>query len=283
MEPLVVTTPEGEIHGRRFDGDGPPAVLLHGGPGMSASYLDPLAQLLAGVFSPILYQQRGLLPTTVDEPFTVETNVADAEAVIDAAAGGRAWIVGHSWGGHLALHLLVSSPERIAGAIIVDPLGAHLEVMEEFGKRLEAPLTDEERARFEEIEAREEAGTSTAEESMESLRIVWPSYFADPPTAPPMPDIELVVPAFAGTMASVNAHAEAETLVRGLPAVPAEIPVLFVHGAASPMPVRASTESAKLIPHAEVEVIEGAGHFIWHERPDEVRDVVRAFVARSST
>ena len=283
MEPLVVTTPEGEIHGRRFDGDGPPAVLLHGGPGMSASYLDPLAQLLAGVFSPILYQQRGLLPTTIDEPFTVETNVADAEAVIDAAAGGRAWIVGHSWGGHLALHLLVSSPERIAGAIILDPLGAHLEVMEEFGKRLEAPLTDEERARFEEIEAREEAGTSTAEESMESLRIVWPSYFADPPTAPPMPDIELVVPAFAGTMASVNAHAEAETLVRGLPAVPAEIPVLFVHGAASPMPVRASTDRRKLIPHADVEVIEGAGHFIWHERPDEVRDVVRAFVARSSS
>jgi len=283
VEPLVVTTAEGEIHGRRFDGDGPPAVLLHGGPGMSASYLDPLAQLLAGVFSPILYQQRGLLPTTVDEPFTVETNVAAAGAVIDAAAGGRACIVGHSCGGHLALHLLVSSPERIAGAIIVDPLGAHLEVMEEFGKRLESPLTDEERARFEEIEAREEAGTSTAEESMESLRIVWPSYFADPPTAPPMPDIELVVPAFAATMASVNAHAEAETLVRGLPAVPAEIPVLFVHGAASPMPVRASTESAKLIPHAEVEVIEGAGHFIWHERPDEVRDVVRAFVARSST
>ena len=282
MEPLV-TTPEGEIHGRRFDGDGPPAVLLHGGPGMSASYLDPLVPLLAGVFSPILYQQRGLLPTTVDEPFTVETNVADAGAVIDAAAGGRAWILGHSWGGHLALHLLVSSPERIAGAIIVDPLGAHLEVMEEFGKRLESPLTDEERARFEEIEAREEAGTSTAEESMESLRIVWPSYFADPPTAPPMPDIELVVPAFAGTMASVNAHAEAETLVRGLPAVSAEIPVLFVHGGASPMPVRASTESAKLMPHAEVEVIEGAGHFIWHERPDEVRDVVRAFVARSST
>ena len=283
MEPLVVTTPEGEIHGRRFDGDGPPAVLLHGGPGMSASYLDPLVPLLAGVFSPILYQQRGLLPTTIDEPFTVETNVADAEAVIDAAAGGRAWIVGHSWGGHLALHMLVSSPERIAGAIIVDPLGAHLEVMEEFGKRLEAPLTDEERARFEEIEAGEEAGTSTAEESMEALRMVWPSYFADPPTAPPMPDIELVVPAFAGTMASVNAHAEAETLVRGLPAVPAEIPVLFVHGAASPMPVRASTESAKLIPHAEVEVIEGAGHFVWHERPDEVRDVVRAFVARSSS
>jgi pimeloyl-ACP methyl ester carboxylesterase len=279
VQPLVVTTPDGAIHGRRFDGDGPPAVLLHGGPGMSASYLDPLVPLLAGVLSPILYQQRGLLPTTIGEPFTVETNVADAAAVIDEAVGGRAWIVGHSWGGHLALHLLVSCPERIAGAIIIDPLGAHLEVMEEFGQRLEAPLTDERRARVGEIEAREEAGTATAEESLESLRLVWPAYFADPPAAPPMPDIELVVPAFAGTMASVKVHAEAETLVRGLPAVPAGIPVLFIHGAASPMPVRASTETAKLIPHAQVEIVDGAGHFVWHERPDEVRRVISALLA----
>ena len=67
--------------------------------------------------------------------------------------------------------------------------------------------------------------------------------------------------------------------MRALPAVPPEIPVLFVHGAASPMPVRASTDTAALIPHAQVEIIEGAGHFAWVERPDEVRDAVRAFVA----
>jgi proline iminopeptidase len=280
VEPLVVATSEGDVHGRRFDGEGPPAVLLHGGPGLSAHYLDPLVPFLAGAFSPILYQQRGLPPTTIGEPFTVEAHVADAAAVIDDAVGGRAWIVGHSWGGHLALHLLVSCPERIDGAIIIDPLGAHLEVMEEFGRRLEAPLTDEQRAFVGEIEAKEEAGTATAEESLETLRLVWPSYFADPPTAPPMPDIELAVAAFAATMASVKEHAEAETLVRGLSAVPGEIPVLFVHGAASPMPVRASTDTAKLIPHAQAEIIEGAGHFIWHERPDELRDVVSAFARR---
>lgn len=280
MEPFTVTMPEGAIHGRRFDGDGPPAVLLHGGPGMSATYLDPLVPLLTGAFSPILHQQRGLRPTTIGEPFTVEAHVADAAAVIDEAAGGRAWIVGHSWGGHLALHVLVACPERIAGAVIIDPLGAYLEVMEEFGKRLEAPLTDAQRAWVGEVEAKEEAGTATAEESLETLRLLWPSYFADPPTAPPMPDIELSVPAFAATMASVKEHSEGETLVGALPEVPVEIPVLFVHGAASPMPVRASTETAKLIPHADVVVIDGAGHFLWHERPDELRDAVSAFANR---
>jgi pimeloyl-ACP methyl ester carboxylesterase len=264
-------------------GDGRRVLLLHGGPGMAYTYLDTLADEIGEGYRVAAFQQRGLEPSSVQGPFDVATAVADVAAVLDALGWDRAWIVGHSWGGHLALHMLVSCPERIAGAIIVDPLGAHVEVMEEFGERLEAPLTDEERARFQEVEAREEAGTSTAEESMEALRIVWPSYYADPPTAPPMPDIELVVPAFVATMASVNAHAEAETLVRGLTGVPAEIPVLFVHGGASPMPVRASVDTAKLIPHAEVEVIEGAGHFIWHERPDEMRAVVRAFVARSSS
>jgi pimeloyl-ACP methyl ester carboxylesterase len=280
VEPFTVTTPEGAIHGRRFDGEGPPAVLLHGGPGMSASYLDPLVPLLTGAFSPILHQQRGLPPTTIGEPFTVDANVADAVAVIDEAAGGRAWIVGHSWGGYLALHMLVACPERITGAIIVDPLGAHLEVMKEFGDRMEAPLTDAQRAWVGEVEAKEEAGTATADESLEALRLVWPSYFADPPTAPPMPDIEVSVPAFAATMASAKEHSEGETLVRGLAAVPAAIPVLFVHGTASPMPVRASTETAKLIPHAEVELIDGGGHFLWHERPDELRDAVSAFANR---
>jgi pimeloyl-ACP methyl ester carboxylesterase len=128
-----------------------------------------------------------------------------------------------------------------------------------------------------EIEVKE-AGTSTAEESMEAFRLVWPSYFADPSAAPPMPDIQLAVPAFAATMASVREHDEAGTLVRGLPAVPAGVPVLFVHGAASPMPMRASTETARLIPHAHVEIVDGAGHFTWHERPDRVRDVISAFV-----
>jgi proline iminopeptidase len=280
VEPFTITTPGGAIHGRRFDGDGPPAVLLHGGPGMSATYLDPLVPLLTGVFSPLLHQQRGLPPTTIGEPFTVEAHVADAAAVIDEAAGGRAWIVGHSWGGHLALHLLVACTERIAGAIIVDPLGAHLDVMEEFGERMEAPLTDAQRAWVGEVEAKEEAGTATADESLEALRLVWPAYFADPPTAPPMPDIEVSVPAFAATMASAKEHSEGETLVRGLAAVPAAIPVLFVHGTASPMPARASTETAKLIPHAEVELIDGAGHFLWHERPDELRDAFSAFAGR---
>jgi pimeloyl-ACP methyl ester carboxylesterase len=211
--PLTIDTRDGTIGAWRGEGTaGPVAVVLHGGPGMSANYLDPLTDLLGDVFSTVSYQQRGLPPTTIRAPYTVEANVADAVAVIDQVAGERAWIVGHSWGGHLALHLLAARPERLEGAIILDPLGAYLEVFEEFGHRMTAPLSDAQRARAEEIDAKEERGEATPEESREAFSLVWPSYFADPATAPPCPDLAFDAATFAGTFASVREHEQAGTL-----------------------------------------------------------------------
>ncbi len=263
---ISITTPAGEIAAWRGGNGAETAVLLHGGPGMS-DYLETLTPLLGERFRTIRYQQRGLAPTTVGPPYTVEAHVEDAIAVIDQEAGGRAWVVGHSWGGHLALHMLVACPDRLAGAVIVDPLGVHMDVMEPFGARLQAGLTDTQRRRSDEIDAREDAGEATPEDSREALAMVWPNYFADPATAPPMPPLEFGTAAYAGTVASVAEHAERGTLVDGLPHVAATIPVLFIHGEDSPMPVRASTASAALMPHARVVVIPDAGHFPWLEQP----------------
>jgi pimeloyl-ACP methyl ester carboxylesterase len=87
----------------------PAALLLHGGPGLP-DYLDELADELAPVFEPVRHAQR----TT--PPYAVEDYVADAVAAIDAAGRECVWLVGHSWGGHLALHVAVAAPARVAGA-----------------------------------------------------------------------------------------------------------------------------------------------------------------------
>jgi pimeloyl-ACP methyl ester carboxylesterase len=67
--------------------------------------------------------------------------------------------------------------------------------------------------------------------------------------------------------------AELPSLEAGLPLI--RIPVGFVHGALSPMPVAASTDAAERIPGAWVDVIEGAGHFVWVEAPGAVRASLR--------
>lgn len=264
---ITIETPDGDIAAWTGGAGAETAVLLHGGPGLS-EYLDTLSPIVGRRFRTIRYQQRGLAPTTIGGPYTVETNAADAAAVIAEGAGGRAWIVGHSWGGHLALHLLAACPERIAGAVIIDPLGAHLDVMEQFGENLQAGFDAATWRRMDEVEARENAGEATEEESLETLAAVWPNYFADPATAPPMPPLRLSGEAYAGTFASIAEHAGRGTLETGLPNVPAEIPVLFIYGARSPMPPRATVDTAALIPHAQVERVEDAGHFPWLEFPD---------------
>jgi proline iminopeptidase len=268
---VTITTPAGDIAAWTGGTGTETAVLLHGGPGLT-EYLDTLSPIVGRRFRTIRYQQRGLAPTTIGEPYTVEANVEDAAAVIDDQAGGRAWIVGHSWGGHLALHLLAACPERIAGAVIIDPLGAYIDVMEEFGHKLQAGLDAEQRRRVDEIEARENAGEATAEESLESLGIIWPNYFADPPNAPPMPAALRVSPdVLTTTFASIAEHAGRGTLTTGLPNVPAETPVHFIYGARSPLPPRTTIDTAALIPHAQLERVEDAGHFPWLEFPAAMR------------
>ena len=99
------TTHDGEalIAGLRA-GDGPPVLLLHGGPGLGFDYLRDLAEELAEENDVAWYQQRGQAPSAVDGPHTVATDVEDARRVVDALGWQRAYVVGHSWGGHLALH-----------------------------------------------------------------------------------------------------------------------------------------------------------------------------------
>src|SRR5438034_6279361 len=111
---FAVEVPRGSIAGTRA-GQGPPALVLHGGPGLSGEYTEPLALELADLFDTIRYQQRGQEPTTVREPYTVEAHVDDAVAVLDGLRIERAWIVGHSWGGHLAMHLRAVRAHRPRG------------------------------------------------------------------------------------------------------------------------------------------------------------------------
>jgi len=248
--------PEGSIIGW-VAGDGP-------------DYTAPLAAELEDAFGVIRYQQRGLAPSTTSGPFGIGRHVADAIAVLDAAGAGRAWVVGHSWGGHLAMHLAVQHPGRLLGLVIVDPLGA---VPDGGASDMEQNLTERIRpelaARARELDERAMAGQGTAEDALESLAIVWPGYFSAPQAAAPMPPLRLSVECYAGTFASIQAHFDQHTLERSLPAL--TMPAIFVLGAASPIPVRHGMASAGLIPDAQYQIEKDCGHFPWLERPGSVR------------
>jgi len=271
--------PGGEIVGW-VSGSGPPVLLLHGGPGLS-DYLDGLAAELAPVATVARYQQRGLAPSVVDGDRTVDGHVADAVAVLNALGWDRAWVIGHSWGGHLVMHLAVAHPERLLGMVVFDALGAMPDGgTEALGTNLMRNLTDPERTWIEAYSAREEAGGGTAEESLEALRVLWPHYFGNPATATPMPDLRMDLGGHLTTWPSIMKHFEDGTLERELPKL--QMPVLVLHGASSPIPASEAERTAALIPGVTLRILPGIGHFAWLEEPGSVRRELEAFLAAAS-
>lgn len=249
-------------------GDGPRLLLVHGGPALSGDYLVGLAAELTDGYEVAWYQQRGLAPSVQTGPFTVKQHVDDLVGVLDSLEWPSACLVGHSWGGHLVVAAAAAHPERLRGVVSVDPLGCVGDGgTAQFEQALVERTSPANRERAQELDERAMRGQGTPDDALEGLRLVWSAYYADPSTAPPMPTISISVDGYAETWSSV---------VDGLPALEAalpsiSVPVHFVHGGMSPMPVTASTDTASCIPGATVEVVDGAGHFIWHERPGAVR------------
>jgi len=270
------THDEGPLIGGRRAGSGPPVLLLHGGPGLGFEYLRDLAEELAQENDVGWYQQRGQEPSAVGVPYTVAADVEDARRVLDALGWEKAYVVGHSWGGHLALHVAEAMPERLLGVLAVDPLGSVGDGRwPEFDEEMFRRTPEEVRERARELDELSMAGNADDELALEGMRLVWPAYFADPEKAPPMPELRIASARSAEMLPSIQA--ELPALEAGLSSI--RVPVGFVHGSRSPMPLGASTDAAERIPGAWVEVVEGAGHFVWVEAPGAVRAALRRLTA----
>jgi proline iminopeptidase/L-proline amide hydrolase len=105
-------------------GPRPPVVFLHGGPGGTHdAYLDTLA--LSDERAVILYDQLG--SGRSDRPsdpanWTV-ARFTDEVGAVARGLGVRRWhVVGHSWGGTIALEYGARRPAELAGLVLASPL-----------------------------------------------------------------------------------------------------------------------------------------------------------------
>ncbi|MFL5964625.1 MAG: alpha/beta fold hydrolase [Gaiellaceae bacterium] len=235
----------------------PRALLLHGGPGIP-DYLEPVAAELAPVFECERYAQEPHL----DIPSFVEEALDHLRA--------PSWLVGHSWGGRLALEVAAAAPEQLLGLILIGSLGAVGDGgWKDAGPRLTARLTAEERRQLSSAAAGEQ------------LRIIWPGYFADPVLAPPYPGWIVDTETVDAIYAWAQEHAPGNELADAVRSF--EQPALLLHGTFDHIPLAAVEATAALLPNAELRVLDGLGHFPWLERPGSIYDEVVDFIpARSS-
>jgi lipase len=105
-----------ETYGRP---DGEPVLAIHGITGFGARF---------GRLAGLLDERRWICPDLRGHgrspsvpPWRTEDHLADLLAVLDHVAVDRVDVVAHSFGGHLALHLLAAAPERVGRVVLLDP------------------------------------------------------------------------------------------------------------------------------------------------------------------
>lgn len=108
------------LHVRTYGpADAPPVLVLHGVTGHCGRWrvlADALPQLRL-----VAVDLRGHGRSPWTPPWGLEQHVADALGVLDDLGAGRIPVLGHSFGGAIAVHLARTAPERVARLVLLDP------------------------------------------------------------------------------------------------------------------------------------------------------------------
>ena len=105
-------------------GHGPPLVLMHGGPGLDHVSLTPFREL-ADRHTVVLYDHRcnGRSTGAPVTSMTWENLTADADALREKLGLEQWAVLGHSFGGHVALEYVLRLPERVSRLVLLDTAG----------------------------------------------------------------------------------------------------------------------------------------------------------------
>jgi proline iminopeptidase len=271
-----------ELH-YRSAASGPPVVLLSGGPGFNVDYMIPVGDFLPAGYRRIYFEQRGTGRSrpakTALESMTLQAVVEDLETLRVHLKQDRLLLVGHSWGGMLAMAYAVAHPDRVDRLILIGSGGPTLEFTQWFGDNIDARL------RPQDLEARSywrtaaKNGVAPDKVALENVKAITPGYFFDRQKglafASEIKEGDLHNDVSALLFADLGKHYD---LRPGLAKL--DRPVLIIQGHQDPIGDKTAEDIHALIARSTLTYINKSGHFPWIEQPDDFRRAIAEFFSK---
>ena len=270
----------------REDGpeNGPPLVLLHGGPGAHHDYLYPQMLALAATHRVITYDQRGGGRSRTDHslPITWRTQVDDLTAVMREFGLTSPAVVGYSWGALLAMLFAIAQQRNatipaIGRLVLMSPAP----ITRSWRAQFEATLLDRQRGPV--IRAmREELSTSGLRDTdMEAYRqrsfeLSVAGYFANPRRAESLTAFRVtakVQQSVWDSLGDFDLTDDLRTVSRGV-----RLPVLVVHGRDDPIPLQSAAAVADAL-EGQLVVLDDCGHVPYVEQPQALFNAMLRFLS----
>ena len=112
----------------RAIGQGQPILLLHGGPDFDHTYLLPDMDRLSDAFRLIYYDQRGRGKSSGNiQDVSLQSEIQDVERLREYFQLESVAVLGHSWGGLLAMEYALRHPHRLSHLILMNTAPASYE------------------------------------------------------------------------------------------------------------------------------------------------------------
>ncbi len=271
----------GAVHYFKIIGEGEPLVVLHGGPGLSHEYFLPHLESLADEYQLIFYDQRasGRSPKDVPpESVNTENYIKDLEGIREHFGLDKVSLIGHSWGGLLALHYALAYPERTQRLIIVDSAPPNAELDDVNFKCREARRSEEDLKKIQEIMGSEAFRKLEPEavknyfQTSEKVKFFNPDLMSNMKLSLDREKIEKLM--WVGQL--MNPHLADYDIVEDLSSI--TCPLLIIHGDYDTIPVESARLIHKQVKGSKLVILKDCGHFPFIEAPGIFTREVKAFL-----
>jgi pimeloyl-ACP methyl ester carboxylesterase len=275
------------------EGHGNPVVLIHGFPELAFSWRKQIGPLSDAGYRALAPDMRGYgrspAPDEI-EAYDIFELCGDVVHLLDERGLERSAIVGHDWGATVAWHFALMHPERtacVAGLsvpLVPNPPAAPLTIMREhLGESFYIVWFQEPGVAEEALERdvrRTMLGTAVwdeewAEREDEEVRV--PAHMTEDDAAVYVSEFERT-----GFRGGLNWYRNIDRnweLTRQYDDRKLEMPALFMVGSRDSTVKWMSPDAMKdRVPDLRIEVVEGAGHWLQQERPDEVNAALVALL-----
>ncbi|MBI4428988.1 MAG: alpha/beta fold hydrolase [Ignavibacteriales bacterium] len=127
-------------------GEGLPLVIVHGGPGLDHSYLLPQIAQLGKYYKLIFFDMRasGRSSVNIDtNSMTLDTLLEDIDGIRKSFGIDKMNLMGHSWGGFLAMQYAVKYPDRLSSLLLINTSPASSKLKDETERVAQSRMTKE--------------------------------------------------------------------------------------------------------------------------------------------
>jgi proline iminopeptidase len=257
-------------------GDGPPLLCINGGMLFDHSMLWPSLSPLAVTRQVILYDQRGRgassAPANPAEA-TIDDDAADVGA-LRRALGVRRWdVLGHSWGGGIAMLATAGDAAGVRRLVLVDAVGPTSEWMTPLRTAVLTRLVGEEHAAVARV-SEEALGVPDPALHSAYARAVYPAWFADPDLAKRFTPPDAMSATGAAVLARLRRDGyDWRDRLRGF-----STPTLVIHGDRDPLPLAVSSANSYILATTRREVVPSSGHMPFWEAPQRFFSLIESFL-----